>query len=192
MVSGRPDTNESDAETTVLVVDDESIVRESFSLYLEPHGYDVHTAASGAEALRTVDEDTDVVLLDRRMSDRPGDEVLEEIRDRGLGCSIALVTAVDPDFDIVEMDCDDYLVKPVDRTDLVETVERLVLLDDYDEARQELSSLRVKRNVLEVEKHPAALEDSEEFHRLEDRIANLEAQLDELEAEFDRKLGYEG
>ncbi|MFB6139725.1 MAG: response regulator [Halosimplex sp.] len=177
--------------TTVLVVDDEAVVRESFALYLEPEGYAVRTVDSGEAALAAVDDDVDIVLLDRRMPDRSGDEVLAEIRARNVDCQVALVTAVDPDFDIVTIDCDDYLVKPVDRTDLVETVERLELLEEYDETQRDLSTLRVKRNVLEVEKHPSALEDSAEFRRLQDRIGELEAELDELEAEFDEQLGYE-
>ncbi|WP_123539014.1 response regulator [Halosimplex salinum] len=180
-----------DEVTTVLVVDDEEVVRESFALYLEPLGYAVRTVESGEAALAAVDDDVDVVLLDRRMPDRSGDEVLAEIRARNVDCQVALVTAVDPDFDIVTIDCDDYLVKPVDRDDLVETVERLELLEEYDETQRELSTLRVKRNVLEVEKHPSALEDSVEFRRLQNRIAELESELDELEAEFDDQLGYE-
>lgn len=176
--------------TTVLVVDDEAVVRDSFSLSLESHGFAVQTAASGEAALDAVDEDVDIVLLDRRMPVQSGDEVLAEIRSRNIDCQIALVTAVDPDFDIVQIDCDDYLVKPVENDELVETVERLALLDQYDEARRELSSLRVKRNVLEVEKRPSALEDSDEFTDLEARIAELEAELDDLEAAFDDRLGY--
>jgi len=181
-----------DGPTTVLVVDDEEVVRESFALYLEPLGYAVRSVDSGEAALAAVDDDVDIVLLDRRMPDKSGDEVLETIRAQNIDCQVALVTAVDPDFDIVTIDCDDYLVKPVDKSDLIETVERLELLDEYDETQRELSTLRVKRNVLEVEKHPAALEESAEFHRLEERIDALEAELDELESEFDDQLGYEG
>jgi DNA-binding response OmpR family regulator len=179
------------SETTVLVVDDESVIRRSFSLYLESWGYSVLTADSGEEALALVDDDVDVVMLDRRMPDTSGDQVLAEIRTRGVDCRIALVTAVDPDFDVVQVDCDDYLVKPVDKAELRDTVERLVLLEEYSDAQRELSSLRVKRNVLEVEKHPDALAESEEFAALEERIRELETELDEMEAAFDRHLGYE-
>lgn len=177
--------------TTVLVVDDEAAIRKSFSMYLDAAGYAVRTASGGDAGLAAVDDDVDIVLLDRRMSDTPGEAVLEEIRARNLDCQVALVTAVQPDFDIVSIDCDDYLVKPVDREALLETVERLELLLEYDEAQRELSSLRVKRNVLEVEKYPGALDKSEEFTRLEDRIAELEAELDDLEAAFDSQIGYE-
>lgn len=183
--------SEDDGPTTVLVADDEEVVRKSFAMYLESAGYDVDTVANGDAALEAVDEDVDILLLDRRMPDRSGDEVLAEIRARNVHCKVALVTAVDPDFDIVTIDCDDYLVKPVNREGLVDTVERLELLDEYDEAQRELSSLRVKRNVLEVEKPPSKLEDNVAFRRLQDEIVELESELDDLEATFDERLGYE-
>jgi two-component system response regulator AdeR len=175
---------------TILLVDDESIVLESFRLYLETTDYELHTAANGTEALEVIDEDIDIVLLDRRMPDLSGDEVLEEIREQNFDCRVALVTAVDPDFDILQIDCDDYLVKPVDADDLLETVERLEMLDEYSEAQQELSSLRVKRNVLEVEKHQEELDDNDEFRELTARIEELEDQIEDLEAEFDGQVGY--
>ena len=54
-----------------------------------------------------------------------GNEVLAETEERGLPCRVAMVTAVDPDFDIIDMGCDDYLVKPIARADLLDVVDRL-------------------------------------------------------------------
>lgn len=51
-----------------------------------------------------IDEDVDVVLHDCRMPDRSGGQTLERIREQGYDCRVAMVTAVDLDFDIVEMD----------------------------------------------------------------------------------------
>jgi DNA-binding response OmpR family regulator len=95
-----------------------------------------------------------------------------------------MVTAVNPDFDIVELGIDDYVVKPVGRENLHETVDRLLALDAYDERQRELSSLKVKRNVLELEKSNAELADSDEFARLERRIAELEAELADMADEL--------
>ena len=66
-------------DATVLVVDDEEMVADAFSLLLE-RWYTVRTAHGGEEALSLVDGDVDVVLLDRRMPDRSGDEVLRDLR----------------------------------------------------------------------------------------------------------------
>jgi DNA-binding response OmpR family regulator len=92
-----------------------------------------------------------------------------------------MVTAVEPDFDIVEMGFDDYLVKPVSREALSETVSNLLLRGEYDEGMQELFSLASKKALLESERGTADLEDHEEYQRLTDRIQ-------ELRSELNRKL----
>jgi DNA-binding response OmpR family regulator len=175
-------------ETRVLVVEDEPEVGELFETMLSE--YDVQRAHNGGEALATLDDSVDVVLLDRRMPDISGDQVLEEIDARGIDCRVAMVSAVDPDFDVIDMGFDDYLSKPVRADQLRETVERLRALDAYEQKYQELSSKLVKRNILEVEKTPAELEESARFRELQARIEELEAELDEMqaEAEFDERL----
>ncbi|MFB6176845.1 MAG: response regulator transcription factor, partial [Halobaculum sp.] len=97
----------TDQSPTVLVVDDEQQVADAYALRLQMEYDDVRKAYGGQEALDTVDETVDVVLLDRRMPDYSGGEVLEKMRERGLDCSVIMVTAVDPDFDIVSMPFDD-------------------------------------------------------------------------------------
>ena len=102
----------------VLVVDDEREVADAYALRLR--GFcDVETAYSGQEALATIDdEEIDIVLLDRHMPGLSGDEVLAELTDREYDGRVVMVTAVDPDFDVLELPFDDYLCKPVEREDL--------------------------------------------------------------------------
>lgn len=167
---------------SILVVEDEPDLADLYAEWLRDE-YDIETANGGTEALETIDEDTDIVLLDRRMPDLSGDEVLDAIRERGIDCRVAMVTAVEPDFDIVAMGFDDYLVKPVSRDALIETVENLALRSDYDEGMQELFSLASKKALLESEKGASALEEHEEYQQLTDRIAELRGELHEtLEA----------
>ena len=108
---------------TVLVVDDEEEVADVYALRLR-NEYDTRVAYGGEDALETIDVDVDVVLLDRRMPDIPGDEVLEQIREKGYDCRIIMLTAVDPGLDIVEMPFDEYLVKPVEKDTLRNCVRR--------------------------------------------------------------------
>jgi DNA-binding response OmpR family regulator len=168
----------------VLIVDDEERVANTYELRLNGD-YDTEIALSGESALQTVDEETDVVLLDRRMPGMTGDEVLEEIRKRGLDCRIVMLTAVDPDFEIAEMDIDDYVVKPVDREELISVVERALTISEYNEQMQELSSLKLKRNVLEVELSGRELAESEKYQRLEADIEQLEAEIQSMEETLD-------
>lgn len=180
---------EAGSGVTLLVVEDEDEVAELFVTVLAPQ-YDVERAASGGEALAVLDESYDIVLLDRRMPDISGEETIEAIESRDITCRIAMITAVEPDFDVIDMGFDDYLVKPVDSTVLLETVERLLALDEYEETYQELSSKLVKRNILEVEKPQTALAESEQFQQLTERIEQLQRRLDEMESdrEFDERL----
>jgi two-component system response regulator AdeR len=90
-----------------------------------------------------------------------------------------MVTAVEPDFDILEMGFDDYLVKPVTSETLRETVEGLLRRGEYDTEVQELFSLTSKKAMLEAEKSATELADNDEYQRLTDRIEELRSQADE-------------
>jgi DNA-binding NtrC family response regulator len=166
---------DSNDKPVVLAVDDEPRVVEAFGLWLEDD-YDVRTATSGEEALDVVDADVDVALLDRRMPGLTGDDVLDELRERGLDVRVAMVTGVDPDFDIVEMPFEEYVQKPVDGDALHEVVERLLDLEQYDDSVDELYGVVQKRITLETELPESALEDNEEYQRLLEREAELEAE----------------
>jgi DNA-binding response OmpR family regulator len=169
---------------TVLIVDDEERVANTYDLRLGDE-YETEVVLSGEQAIQTVDEGTDIILLDRRMPGMTGDDVLEQIRKRGLDCRVVMLTAVDPDFDIADMDIDDYVVKPVDREQLATVVERALTISEYNEQMQELSSLKLKRNVLEVELSEDELTKSPEYQQLSDDIESLESEIEEMEDTLD-------
>jgi len=173
----------SDDRDLVLIVEDEPDLADLYATWLRTE-YRVRVAYGGREALDELDDEVSVVLLDRRMPDLSGDEVLDNVRDRGIDCRVAMVTAVEPDFDIVAMGFDDYLVKPVSKDDLQATVDNLLLRNEYDDGVQELFSLASKKALLESEKGPASLEDSEEYQELDERIEELRGNLDRALDEF--------
>jgi DNA-binding response OmpR family regulator len=167
----------SEDRPTVLVVEDEPELADLYVEWLKGD-YDIRTAYGGEKALEVIDEDVDIVLLDRRMPTLSGDEVLDAIREDGIECRVSMVTAVEPDLDIVEMRFDDYLVKPVSREALQETVSSLLLRSEYDEGMQELFPLASKKALLESERDSAELEDNKEYQQLTDRIQTLHEELD--------------
>jgi DNA-binding NtrC family response regulator len=78
----------------LLVVDDEEVIRDVLQALLEREGYEVTTAADAREALSHFDADRfDVVLLDLMLPDRPGIEVLREIKQRDPDAVVVIVTA---------------------------------------------------------------------------------------------------
>lgn len=174
----------SSPDPSILIVEDERDLADMYASYLEDE-YDIHVVYSGEEAIEVVDEHYDVILLDRRMPVVSGSEVLAHMDDAGIECQVAMVTAVNPDFDIIDLGIDDYLVKPVTQQELRETVARLLKLDAYNERMQALTSKKLKRNVLEFEKTNAELADSAEFEELTDEIAALERELESIAEDLD-------
>jgi len=120
-------------------------------------------------------DSVEVVLLDRRMPGLSGDEVLEQIRDQGYDSRVVMVTAVDPDFDIIEMGFDDYLVKPVSKDELVDMVDDVADRSDYESDIQEYYALVSKKALLESEKADRELTNNEEYQDLTDRVAGARA-----------------
>jgi len=169
---------------TVLVVDDERDIADLYSTWLGVD-HEVLTAYGGREALEKVDESVDIVFLDRQMPEYSGDEVLAEIRDRGFDSRVVMVTAVDPDFDIVDMPFDDYLTKPVMREDLDEAVDTQLERDGYNDTLQEYFALTSKKATLEAEKTPSELEDNDEYRAMVDRVEELESQADHAVSGFE-------
>ena len=107
---------------TVLVVEDEQKIRDLIRSYLEREGLSVVTTASGAEALTLhVDVRPDLVVLDLRLPDVPGESVAAEIR-RYADTPILMLTAKSSESDRVaglELGADDYLTKPFSPRELV-------------------------------------------------------------------------
>ena len=163
-VDGRLD-EQGDERPLVLVVDDEERVTQAFELWLESD-YRIRTATSGEEALDRIDESVDVVLLDRHMPGLSGDETLECIRERGFDPFVAMVTGVDPDFDIVEMPFEDYVTKPVGKDELTDVVERLLSFDDYHETVRDLFSVAQKQAALETQFSSPELDRRDEYEEL--------------------------
>ncbi|QKG93303.1 response regulator [Halorubrum sp. SS5] len=166
-MSGTPDA-------TVLAVDDEPDLAELYRVYLDTE-YDVRIATGGEEAVDMMDETVDVVLLDRRMPDMSGHEVLNAIRGDGYDARVAMLTAVEPDVDIVEMPFDDYKTKPVTKEDLLTLVEVLLHRAAFDERSQEFFALASKKAALEA----AGTTNSEEYEELIERMESVRVEVDD-------------
>lgn len=165
-------------QPTVLIAEDERDLADLFTQWLATD-YSVRTAYDGQQALHQLDQAVDCVLLDRRMPNLSGDEVLQVIRERGMDCSVAMVTAVEPDFDIIEMGFDDYVVKPISKGDLHSLVEGMLSLDSYDDLMQRYFQLASKKAALEETKSSAALANSDEYAALIEEFERVQAQADQ-------------
>lgn len=160
-------------EAVVLIVEDETDLARTYQKVLET-SYIVRVATSGEEGLKLADNDVDVVLLDRRMPGMSGDKMLAKLVERGITAKVAMLTAVEPDRDIVDMPFDDYITKPVDHNELLALVDVLLKRATYDERSQEFFRLAAKKATLET----AGEEDSTEYKRITNRLSELQREVD--------------
>ncbi len=109
----------------VLVVDDDTNISTLLRLYLEKEGFEVATAADGAEALSLFEKvQPDLILLDIMLPKLDGWQVCREIR-KSSQCPIIMITAKSETFDKVlglELGADDYIVKPFENKEVVARV----------------------------------------------------------------------
>ncbi len=105
----------AEAGRRILVVDDEPALVDVVRAYLEREGFAILTAASGSQALETVQStQLDLIVLDRMLPDLTGDQVCLRIRQES-DVPIIMLTARSGADDIVEglaLGADDYLPKP--------------------------------------------------------------------------------
>jgi DNA-binding response OmpR family regulator len=180
----------ADEVARVLVVDDERELADTYAARLAGT-YDVTAVYCGEDAVEELGDRYDVMVLDRRMPGLSGAEVLKERRDRRLTVRVVVVTAVEPEFDIPEAPYDDYLVKPVDGEALQRAVERALALARYNDRLQELNSLRLERNVLEVEGNGGEPEQTEKYRELAAEIERVRAEMADLKREVERDFDLE-
>jgi len=107
----------------LLVVDDEKTILELLSGSLRLAGFEVTTAASGAEAVRAAaSRRPDLVLLDVMMPDGDGFEALRRMRSAGIEVPVIFLTARDEEPDRVngfDLGADDYVTKPFSLNELL-------------------------------------------------------------------------
>ncbi len=116
-------------KSRILVVDDDSSIREMISDFLEMEGYAVATAADGAEGLDAVETtNPSLVLLDMRMPVMDGWGFAQKLKERGIDLPILVLTASqNPRHWAEEIGARGYLAKPFDLLDLLNAVEQVGL-----------------------------------------------------------------
>jgi DNA-binding NtrC family response regulator len=113
---------------TILIVDDEKLIRWAIREVLEAEDFPVLEAGSVREALAVIDQhEPDLLILDQRLEDGTGLHVLEQIRDHYPHISVILITAVDSSEIAVramKLGAADYITKPINYEELKLIIER--------------------------------------------------------------------
>ena len=112
-------------QKTILIVDDENMMREAVASYLEKQGYHVLQAETGTQALSLLEKETvSFVILDLMLPDISGEEICSRIR-RQSRIPIIMLTAKTMEDDMLNglnLGADDYITKPFSPSEMVARV----------------------------------------------------------------------
>lgn len=118
------------SERNILWVDDEIDQLKAYIIFLEEHGFKVHAAANGDDAIEMVkDRAYDLILLDEMMPGRDGLSTLEEIKDVRPNVPIIMVTKSEEEKlmeQAIGRKIDNYLVKPINPGQILSAVKRIL------------------------------------------------------------------
>ncbi len=118
------------AQTRILVVDDEMVIRESLAGWLRRDGYDVGTVASGEEAIDLLKQKGfDILLLDIQLDGMSGMELLSHVKEEYPDIDVVMITAfgsVQSAVQAMKSLAFDYLLKPFDPDELGLMIKKLV------------------------------------------------------------------
>ena len=177
----------NDAQIKILVTDDDPGIRSSFSDYLEDRDYQVLTAKDGLAGLEVFKTcHPDLILLDLRMPNLGGLELLREIRLQNSDIPIIIVSGTGHMTDVVEalrLGAWDYLLKPVENLSVLghtirKSLERAQLRHDNLEHQENLEHLVKKRTSELEEANTRLLHLNERLRKIVESTSKLSSWLD--------------
>ncbi len=128
------------ARASILIVDDELILRESLSAWLARDDFDVQAVSSAEEALERVAQTRyDIVFLDIKLEGMSGLEALQKIRDTDPDTAVVMITAygsISTAVQAMKDGANDYLLKPFEPETLTVLIEKI--LDRRAQARENI------------------------------------------------------
>ena len=140
---------------TVLIVEDESNIRELLRMYLEQEGYITEMAQNGAEGLRVFKRvHPDLVLLDLMMPIMDGTQMIKELRVFSK-TPVIMLTAKGEMLDKIaglELGADDYITKPFEMREVMARVKAVLrrFEDDDTAKRLEFDNLIIDKNAFNI------------------------------------------
>lgn len=122
---------------SILIIDDDPLIRKTLSSHLSKADYEISMAEDGDEGLRSYEESLpDLIILDIRLPDMSGIEVLSRIKEKDKNASIIIMTAYDDmktTVDAIKLGAFEYLVKPLDYVELDLTINKAFQMQSLED-----------------------------------------------------------
>ena len=129
----------------VLIIEDEKLIRWSLRQKFESRGYRVSEVATGADAFKALEADVfDLIMLDYKLPDTTGIDILREIRETDQDVVVIMMTAfstIESAVDAIKLGAYDYITKPFEMDQLLRTVDKA------------LETTKLRREVRELRRH---------------------------------------
>jgi DNA-binding NtrC family response regulator len=174
----------------ILAVEDEEDVRDLYTTVLSEEGYRVVTASLGAEAIdKAKKERFDLVILDLRLPDMVGPELINNISDKIEGATLIIVTAfpsLETSLGAIKAGVYDYMVKPVSPNQLKLVIKRAVTKIQLVKEKERLLSKLEERNK-RLEENVDEIENIANAAMIREK--ELQKKVEELQAEIERLKG---
>src|SRR5450432_240193 len=165
---------DSNHKGRILVIDDESEIREGLELLLTSEGYSVDLAQNGTEGERRLGQKLyDLILLDLMMPDKSGMEVLRDLRASDTDTPVFMITAygsVEGAVRALKLGANDYFPKPWDNEKLLVEIERMI-----SGQRLTHENTQLKRALKQRYNYPNIVGKSERMLRLMDMVEQVAA-----------------
>ncbi|MDH5468585.1 MAG: sigma-54 dependent transcriptional regulator [Candidatus Aminicenantes bacterium] len=122
---------------SILIIDDDPLIRKTLSSHLSKVDYEVSMAEDGEEGIQSYEESVpDLTILDIRLPDMSGIEVLSRIKEKDKNASIIIMTAYDDmktTVDAIKLGAFEYLVKPLDYVELDLTIKKAFQMQSLED-----------------------------------------------------------
>lgn len=169
----------------ILLVEDDIVISENISKFLRKNGMAIDVVATLDSAyIKSLDENYDLIILDRMLPDGDGVDLIEKIRNDGVISPILILTAKSLNTDVIEgleHGADDYLSKPFDMHILLARVRALLRrkTKSIQDPLYRIGKLEIDTNKLEVKKAGRIIRlTPKEFSLLEYLARNLNHAVD--------------
>jgi DNA-binding NtrC family response regulator len=167
-----PASGDTPSGASILVIDDESGIRESLEVLLTLEGYNTRMAVDGEEGLRILDQDSfDLVLLDLALPGQSGMELLPQIKERQPALPVIMITAygtVDNVIEAIRAGAENFVQKPWDNEKLLADIRSAVA-----RRRAEEENLQLKRTLKQRYNFTNIVGKSENMLRVFDLVAQV-------------------